>query len=258
METKIISKTADLQSHVSELRKQNLIIGFVPTMGALHEGHAELIRNSVAENDVTILSLFVNPTQFNNPEDFAKYPKTFESDLKMAKELGVDIVFAPETEKELYPDGYTYKVTETHFSKKLCGAYRPGHFDGVLTVVLKLLNITQCHHAYFGEKDYQQLTLVKNMVEAFFLPTKIKSIPTKREPSGLPLSSRNTRLTLEGKEKAAKVYSILREHKELTKCQEALLKQGFQVEYLEDYMNRRYIAFYVEGVRLIDNVSLAE
>jgi pantoate--beta-alanine ligase len=227
-------------------------------MGALHEGHAELIRNSVAENDITILSIFVNPTQFNNPEDFAKYPKTFDDDLKIAKALGVDIVFAPESQNELYPDDYTYKVTETHFSKKLCGAYRPGHFDGVLTVVLKLLNLTQCHHAYFGEKDYQQLTLVKKMVEAFFLPTKIKAIPTIRETNGLALSSRNTRLSPNGKEKASKVYSILKRHKDLTKCQEALLQHGFEVEYLEDYMDRRYVAFFVEGVRLIDNVSLTQ
>ena len=142
-------------------------VGFTPTMGALHDGHGALLKKSASENDLTILSIFVNPTQFNNPDDLKKYPRTWEADLKLAKASGADFVIAPNYD-EIYADNYRYKLSESDFSKKLCGAHRPGHFDGVLTVVMKLLQIVRPTRAYFGEKDYQQLKLISDMAQTFF------------------------------------------------------------------------------------------
>jgi pantoate--beta-alanine ligase len=258
MAINVFTRTAELKSYIQQIKQKGLSIGLVPTMGALHQGHAELLRRSKAENKVTVLSIFVNPTQFNNVEDLAKYPKTFESDLNLATQMGIDVVFAPHDQSELYPDKYTYRVIELDFSKELCGAHRPGHFDGVLTVVLKLLNLSQCNRAYFGEKDFQQLTLIKGMIQAFMLPVDIISIPTIREPSGLALSSRNQRLSPAAKEKASKVYWILKNEKSQKACLEKLNQEGFEVEYLVEKYGRRFIAFIIEGVRLIDNVSLNE
>ena len=158
-------------------------LGFVPTMGALHAGHEALIERSVAENPLTALSIYVNPTQFNNPEDLENYPSTLEEDLAIAERLGTSVVFMP-TYEEIYPDGFRYLVDETEFSRELCGAHRPGHFTGVLTVVMKLLNIVQPQRAYFGEKDHQQLTLVRDMVSAFFMDVQIVGVPTVREADG--------------------------------------------------------------------------
>ena len=169
-------------------------VGFVPTMGALHSGHESLLAASQQENDLTVLSIFVNPTQFNNPDDLKNYPQTLERDLLIAEKNGVNAVFIPESMNELYPDQYRFKITETEFSTQLCGAHRPGHFDGVLTVVMKLFQLTQPTRAYFGEKDHQQLTLIKDMVASFFLPIEIVACPTIRETTGLAMSSRNTRL----------------------------------------------------------------
>jgi len=135
-------------------------IGFVPTMGALHEGHASLLRRSASENDLTILSIFVNPTQFNDKSDFTNYPKTWDADLKVATECKVNFILMP-TYEQMYPDNYRYKLSENDFSKKLCGGSRIGHFDGVLTIVMKLLNIVRAGKNYFGEKDYQQFQLIK-------------------------------------------------------------------------------------------------
>jgi len=258
MAIKVFNHTTELRSYIKQIKQNGLSIGLVPTMGALHKGHAELMKRSKEENQITVLSIFINPTQFNNAEDFAKYPKTFESDLNLATQMGIDAVFAPHDQSELYPDKYLYRVTELEFSKQLCGAHRPGHFDGVLTVVLKLLNLSQCDRAYFGEKDFQQLTLVKGMVQAFMLPIEIIAVPTIRESSGLAVSSRNQRLSQAGKDKASKVYSIIKNEKSLPMCLEKLKQEGFEVEYLEEHNGRRFIAFFVEGVRLIDNVTLAE
>ncbi len=239
-------------------RKQihpDIEIGFVPTMGALHMGHASLIRRSSLENDLTILSIFVNPTQFNDPKDFSKYPKTWEADLKIAKDSGADFVIVP-TAEEIYSDNYRYKVTETDFSKKLCGAHRPGHFDGVLTVVLKLLMLTRPTRSYFGEKDYQQLKLIKDMVDSFFISTEIIGCPTLRESSGLAMSSRNTRLSEAGLIKAATLFKQISNNTTAAEVFNNLSEAGFQVDYVEDHAQRRYVAASLEGVRLIDNVTI--
>lgn len=235
----------------------DLVVGFVPTMGALHDGHASLLENSRRDTDLTVLSIFVNPTQFNQPEDFEKYPASIEADLKLAENIGVDAVFLPNQEM-MYPSGYKLKVTETDFSKKLCGQFRPGHFDGVLTVVLKLFNIIRPHSAFFGEKDYQQLTLIKNMISDLFLDIELVSVPTLREASGLAMSSRNVRLSDGGRRKAALIYQTLKEASDVEVAKRKLSDEGFEVEYIEDHFERRFIAAHLEGVRLIDNISVSE
>lgn len=251
---KIFRKISDYQKFRKEI-DSSLKIGFVPTMGALHSGHAELLKKSVSENDITILSIYVNPTQFNDPNDFNKYPVTWESDVKLATECAITAIFAPNYE-EMYPDKYHYKIIENNFSTKLCGAHRPGHFDGVLTIVMKLFNVVRPHKAYFGEKDFQQLTLIKGMVDTFFLSIKIVPVSTVREESGLAKSSRNTRLTFEGKTKASEIYKIIKSAKTSDDAKEKLTSLGFQVDYVEDFNQRRYVAAFVEGVRLIDNVAI--
>ncbi len=231
-------------------------VGFVPTMGALHEGHASLLERSVSENETTVLSIFVNPTQFNNPDDFKHYPKTWEQDLLIAKKTGVDAVLAPRDPSEMYPDQYHYQVTEKTFSKILCGEHRPGHFEGMLTVVMKLLNIASADRAYFGEKDYQQLKLVQGMAEAFFLKTKIIGCATLREKDGLAMSSRNLRLTPSERTLAPELYRVMMTEKSLSIAQEILTNKGFKVEYLVDEGGRRFAAAHLGSVRLIDNISL--
>lgn len=253
----IFKSVADFQhwrKKIGTSSRQNTV-GFVPTMGALHQGHAELLKKSMHENDFTILSIYVNPTQFNNPEDLKKYPVNLEADVAIAQSCGVQAVLCP-TYEQVYPDFYRYKVSENAFSKNLCGAHRPGHFDGVLTVVMKLLNITLPDHAYFGEKDYQQLRLIEDMVKSFFIPVKIVAVPTLREESGLAMSSRNTRLSVEGRKKAALIYQLLQQEKDVEIVKEQLSASGFTVEYVEDVNDRRFVAATLEGVRLIDNVSL--
>lgn len=177
-------------------------IGFVPTMGALHDGHLSLIRKSKEENDVTVVSIFVNFTQFNDKNDFNKYPNTLTEDLTKLRSLNVDYLFNPSFET-LYPDKYSFKIVEDNLSNKLCGEHRPGHFNGVLTIVNKLFNIIKPTNAYFGEKDYQQYLLIKNMVEALFLDINVIASATVRENDGLAMSSRNTLLSKEDRILAA-------------------------------------------------------
>ncbi len=233
---------------------RELKVGFVPTMGALHPGHASLLKRSVLENDVTVLSIFINPTQFNDKSDFANYPKTWKKDFALAKECGVDIIITP-TFAQLYPDNYRYQICESDFSKILCGKTRVGHFDGVLTVVMKLLNIVVPSKAYFGEKDFQQLQLIKEMVTSFFMPVQIISCPTLREHSGLAMSSRNSRLSAEGLVKAALIYDYSNKFKTVEEVEKNLVEVGFTIDYVEDYFGRRFVAAFLEGVRLIDNVA---
>jgi pantoate--beta-alanine ligase len=249
-----ISETEQFINYRDQLAS-DLKVGFVPTMGALHKGHAELLKRARQQCDITVLSIFVNPTQFNNPEDLNKYPRTLSEDLKIAGDEKVDVVFLPVFE-DLYADQYRYSVTEKDFSKKLCGAHRPGHFDGVLSVVMKLLQITRPHYAYFGEKDYQQLRLIQDMVSTFFLRTKIVPCPTVREADGLAMSSRNMRLTPEGRKLAPHIYKCLNEFRDFEPANEYLQNFGVQLEYFEEHFNRRFIAAYLEGVRLIDNVQI--
>jgi len=229
-------------------------IGFVPTMGALHAGHEALLARASAENERVVLSVFVNPTQFNDPADLARYPRTLEADLALARPH-TDAVLAPPAEA-FYPDGYRYRVTENTLSTQLEGAQRPGHFDGVLTVVLKLLNVVQPHRAYFGEKDWQQLELVRGMVEALLLPVEIIACPTVRDHDGLALSSRNRRLSPAARALAAAFPRLLREAPNASDAVAALRGQGFEVDYVEDHAGVRLGAVRVENVRLIDNVPL--
>lgn len=232
-------------------------IGFVPTMGNLHEGHASLLQRSVNENDCTILSIFVNPTQFNQPEDLINYPRTLENDLAIAQKSGVDFVLVP-TEKALYPLHYRYQVHETEFSKKMEGEYRPGHFVGVLTIVLKLLMLVKPTRAYFGEKDYQQLQLVREMVEDFFLDIEIIGCPTIRNEQGLALSSRNSRLTEEERSHAANFPKWLQAKLTPEAIRKKLIDEGFDVDYIEEYKGRRFGAVSLNKVRLIDNVNIED
>ena len=234
---------------------QNGSVGFVPTMGALHAGHRSLLETSVRENDRTILSIFVNPTQFNDPKDFEKYPITWDEDLALAEQAGVDAVFAP-TRDLLYPDDYTYRLSETEFSGTLCGAHRPGHFDGVLTVVMKLFQIVQPTKAYFGEKDGQQLQLIQGMVKAFFLNLTIVPVPTVRDADGLAMSSRNRRLSPAERLLAPEIYRALNESESAEAAAHRLQEKGFRVDYVEDRKGRRYAAAFLGETQLIDNVEL--
>ncbi len=229
-------------------------IGFVPTMGALHAGHEALLARARAENERVLLSIFVNPTQFNDPADLARYPRTLEADLALAAPH-IDAVFAPPAEA-FYPDGYRYRVTENTLSTQLEGAQRPGHFDGVLTVVLKLFNVVQPHRAYFGEKDWQQLELVRGMVEALLLPVEIVACPTVRDADGLALSSRNRRLSPTARQRAAAFPRVLCTAPGAREATEQLRREGLDVDYVEDRNGRRLGAVRLEGVRLIDNVPL--
>jgi pantoate--beta-alanine ligase len=249
--TKVIENPQD----IIEYRRKFKSVGFVPTMGALHSGHASLMKRAAEENELSILSVFVNPTQFNNSTDLEKYPKTFEADLALAQQCGIDILFFPRFE-DIYPDQYRFKVTENDFSKKLCGAHRPGHFDGVLTVVLKLLLITKANKAYFGLKDHQQYKLIADMAKSLFLETEIIGCPTVREESGLAMSSRNMRLSPEGKDKAQIIFKTISQKISADKARDVLTESGFTVDYLEDIGSRRYVAASLEGIRLIDNVEI--
>ena len=229
-------------------------VGFVPTMGALHEGHRALLQRARIENERVVLSVFVNPAQFDDPKDLAAYPRTLESDLALAKEL-VDDVLVPAA-GELYPDGYRFRVSEGRLSRELEGAHRPGHFDGVLTIVAKLLNLVQPSRSYFGEKDWQQLQLVRDMAATFFLPGEIVACPTVRELDGLALSSRNRRLSNAGRIRAAQFSMVLRTAADAPAAVTALRAAGFEVDYVTDRDGLRLGAVRVEGVRLIDNVRL--
>ena len=234
---------------------QGRSIGFVPTMGALHAGHVSLLERARRENDRVVLSVFVNPTQFNDPADLAKYPRTLDADLALAAPH-TDAVFAP-TPEEFYPDGYRYRMTENELSRRWEGAHRPGHFDGVLTVVLKLFNVIQPARAYFGEKDWQQLQLVRGMVAALFLPLEIVPCPTVREPDGLAMSSRTRRLSTAARAKAAAFPRALQTAPGAAIAAATLRAEGFEVDYVEEHDGVRLGAVRLDGVRLIDNARLA-
>jgi pantoate--beta-alanine ligase len=229
-------------------------VGFVPTLGALHPGHASLFEAARRENDFVLASIFVNPTQFDDKEDLRLYPRTLESDSELMDRAGVDAVFLPGF-AEVYPNGTAYTVAETEFSRELCGARRPGHFTGVLTVVMKLLQIADADRAYFGEKDYQQLQLVRGMCEAFFIRTRIVACPTVREPDGVALSSRNARLSREERVLAPAFHHALATAPTAAAARLALETAGFGVEYVEDRAGRRLGAVRLGQTRLIDNVA---
>lgn len=230
-------------------------VGFVPTMGALHAGHLALFERAREECETVVGSVFVNPTQFNDPADLESYPRDLEADLAAMAEAGADVVFTP-TRDAIYPHDYRYRVIETEITRVLCGAGRPGHFDGVLSVVLRLFNLVRPDRAYFGEKDWQQLTLVREMTEAFFLPVRVVGVPMVRDERGVALSSRNLNLDDEAYERAVVFARILRESTSAQDARRSLEAADIEVEYVEERWGRRLAAVHLGGVRLIDNVAV--
>ena len=284
----LINKIEDVRTQVREWRKQGLSVGLVPTMGALHEGHLSLIKKAKETCDKVVVSVFVNPIQFGPSEDFDKYPRTLEADTKLCDGEGVDIVFAP-TPAEMYGEGnrlsndtLTYVCPPFFYVNKLCGKSRVGHFDGVCTVVMKLFNIVQPDFGFFGQKDAQQVIVIKKMVKDLNIPIEIVQCPIVREESGLALSSRNKYLTEQGKKDALVLSKILNNIKtcyqkgitDVSALKETVytfLTDKHELEYIEilnketleeeQSANKNSIALIacrVEGVRLIDNLYLGE
>lgn len=287
MEEILKTKIIEVRKKISDWKKQGLKvgskIGLVPTMGALHEGHLSLIKKSVETCDKTIVSIFVNPTQFGPSEDLEKYPRTLEADLELCEEAGVDLVFAPDA-VEMYGEGnilsndfLTYVIPPFFYVDKLCAKSRQGHFDGVCTVVAKLFNIVQPDFAFFGQKDAQQLVIIKKMVMDLNMPIEIISCPIVRDENGLALSSRNKYLSSKSKVEALVLNKILTNIKlcynkgvndvrSLTETAYGFLNEHHELEYLEfvdkntlesknvaDGNTLVLIAVKVDNVRLIDN-----
>ena len=278
---KVLKSKKTLIDYVERQREMGKKIGFAPTMGALHQGHLSLYKAAKKENDEVISSIFVNPTQFNNPDDFQKYPKTLEKDLELLEKAGVDAVYVPNVE-EMYPDGLNSKKYDFDgLENEMEGKYRPGHFDGVGTIVEELFRQVQPHNAYFGEKDYQQLAIIKKMVEKTKLPVKIHGVPTLREEDGLAMSSRNVRLTETQRKEATIIYETLEKVKEWfqvislkeikQKVTDIFRNSNFELEYFviadektlketdyfyKDKNYRAFIVAYADTVRLIDNMHL--
>ena len=205
---KILTQTSELQETVLALRNQGKQIGFVPTMGYLHEGHQELMKHAREENDVVVLSIFVNPLQFGENEDFDKYPRDMDRDSALAEANGVDYIFLP-TVQEMYGDGISVKVKVEKRTNVMCGKSRPGHFDGVATVLTKLFNIVMPHKAYFGLKDAQQVAVVEGLVKDFHFQVEIVRVPIIREEDGLAKSSRNIYLLESERKEAKELYASL-------------------------------------------------
>jgi len=249
----IVSNIKDWQEVRKSLQDS---IGFVPTMGNLHDGHASLFKKAKAENNIVVASIFVNPTQFNDVGDFEKYQRTLKADYKLLEELGVDFVLVPEKD-DIYPENYEVQLVETTVSNKLEGEFRSGHFTGMLTIVLKLLNLVRASRAYFGEKDFQQLILIKKMVNALFLPVEIIACPIVRAESGLALSSRNARLSLAELKKAAILSLLLKSSSTDDEIKEELERQGFRPEYVVTKWGRRLAAAWLGDVRLIDTTKFS-
>ena len=279
MQTIIARSLPNLKKNLNNLKK-NQKVGLVPTMGCIHNGHLALVKKCKKLKYFTVVTIFVNPAQFNNQSDLEKYPSQEKKDLEILKQNNVDLVFIPKV-KQLYPLGYSTYIKEITFSDILCGKYRKNHFSGVLTIVLKLFLIVQPKAAFFGEKDFQQLFLIKKMVKDLNLGVKIIGIPTVRDPNGLALSSRNKLLNARGKEIAKQIYLNIKKIRYLdykhTEDLEISLKEEFKksgfnkVEYLEirdsKYLKkpnnikkgrvlRVFIAVYIGDVRLIDNYRL--
>jgi len=263
-------------------QQQGRRIGFVPTMGALHAGHLSLVARAKAAADATVVSIFVNPTQFDNPEDLAKYPATLAEDLAMLERAGVDAVFLP-TAQEMYPDGYcTFVELVGPLADKLCAVARPGHFRGVATVVTKLFNIVQPTVAVFGQKDLQQVLIINRLVKDLDLPIEIQVGPTLRDPDGMAMSSRNRRLSPAQREKALGLPRGLEQANRAFKLgevnslklvehvyDELLVHEGIEVDYcdvvsLHGFVEKEHAdgtcvlaaAVFVDGIRLIDHVHL--
>lgn len=280
MSVPIVRTLAELRAIVAAWRRQGAKIAVVPTMGALHEGHLSLVRAALAQADRVIVTLFVNPKQFNSAADLAAYPRTEDSDAAKLSPLGAHMLYAPNAE-EIYPDGFATNVSVAGVSEGLCGAFRPGHFDGVATVVAKLFLQTQADLAFFGEKDFQQLHVVTRMAKDLDIPIAIVPCATVREADGLAMSSRNVRLSAQDRATAPKLVHALRAAAARLKSGEAaapvlraaikaIEAAGFaRVEYLElradadlaplaraDAPARLLVAAWLGDVRLIDNVEV--
>ena len=246
----IIKTVIELKERLKTHRDSGKTIGFVPTMGALHKGHGVLVRHSVKGNDITVVSIFVNPTQFNNSDDLDLYPRTPEKDYDLLNGLGVDIVFYPSV-REIYPKPDNRVFDFGGLDKVLEGEYRPGHFNGVAQVVSKLFNIVLPDKAYFGEKDFQQLAIVKQMVKQLNMTVEIIGIPIVREQSGLAMSSRNQRLTEEEKVTASAIYRVLKESVSMITEYSPEIISSRVVEELNSIAGLR-----VEYFSIVDSVSL--
>lgn len=278
---KVFSEIPSFKNAIKELRSKGKTIGFVPTMGNLHEGHLSLIRQSVKECDFTVLSIYVNPEQFNNPDDLKKYPRTLERDLELARKEKCDLAFTP-SDKLMYPEGYSTYVIEEKLSLPMEGAFRPGHFRGVLTIVNKLFNIVGPDRAFFGQKDAQQAVLIKKMVRDLNLPIDIRVCPIVREKNGLAMSSRNSHLSKDERDRASIIYRSLQAAEELfekgtvsaEKIKEAVMAQlqergDIEINYIDlrscsdlKSINRIEedclvaIGANLKGVHLIDNTVI--
>lgn len=248
-------KILETVAEVRQWRETHKDVGFVPTMGALHAGHVSLIERAAKDCTQVMVSIFVNPTQFNDAKDLERYPRPQTEDLALLERTGATAVFLPRPQA-IYNDHYRFEVREKELSQVLCGPTRPGHFAGVLTVVMKLLNIVQPQRAYFGEKDFQQLKLIQEMTQAFFMATEIVPCPTVRESDGLAMSSRNALLTVEQRKLAPTLYRILKAAPSVNEAESALTEVGFKVDYVEEQWGRRFVAAFLGEVRLIDNVAL--
>ena len=279
----IFNRQEELKNHLKSVSGPNTTIGFVPTMGALHKGHLSLIKNSLTDNQITIVSIFVNPTQFNNAEDLEKYPRTLEIDTEKIEAVSKEvIIFAPSVEDIYQGNTVSASFNFDGLENQMEGAYRPGHFDGVGTIVKRLFEIANPTNAYFGEKDFQQLQIVKKMVKKHNLSVNVIGCPIFREENGLAMSSRNERLSLKAREDAALIYKTLKtakekfgtnSAKEVTEYVENVFKQNaeFKLEYFEiadeeelissaenkkDKKYRAFIAVFINNIRLIDNIAL--
>jgi pantoate--beta-alanine ligase len=279
----IFNRQEDLKNHLKSVAKENTTIGFVPTMGALHQGHLSLIEKSLGENQVTVVSIFVNPTQFNNAEDLEKYPRTLEKDTQKIENVSKEVlVFAPSVEDIYNGNTVSASFNFDGLENQMEGEHRPGHFDGVGTIVKRLFEIVHPTNAYFGEKDFQQLQIVKKMVEKHQMPVNVIGCPIFREQNGLAMSSRNERLSAQQREDASLIYKTLKtakekfgteSAKEVISWVESVFKKNpeFKLEYFqiadEDQLlpiqekdnskkYRAFIAVFINSIRLIDNISL--
>ncbi len=245
-----IHSIKELQACLSEAKNAGKSVGLVPTMGALHEGHASLVRRSVKENDVTVVSIFLNPTQFNDPKDLERYPRTLESDCKLLEQCGAQIAFAPSV-SEMYPEPDTRSFSYPPTDSVMEGARRPGHFNGVCQIVSKLFMITEPDRAYFGEKDFQQICVIRRMVADLGFKMDIVPCPVIREASGLAMSSRNSLLTPEEKVLAANIYRVMKES----------LSRGLSVRETEAWVTDTLNAIEgleVEYYSIVNGETLAE
>ena len=249
---KLIHTIEDLRRNLAEARAKGEKIGLVPTMGALHEGHASLVRRCVAENDVTVVSVFLNPTQFNDKKDLEKYPRTLDADCALLEGVGADFVFAPSVE-EMYPQPDSRKFSYPPVDTVMEGAFRPGHFNGVCQIVSKLFAIVEPDRAYFGEKDFQQIAVIRAMVEDLHLKVEIVPCAVVREKSGLAMSSRNTLLTDGEKAVAAHIFGILSKSKNF--ATNHTLKETRQ--YVVDSLNA-IVGLEVQYFAIVDGGSLQE